>query len=405
MCCIWTVNDVYSHAMAMDLPQNVDDPLGYQAIAEELRRRIREGSSVPGSLFPTERELREEFSVSRSTVRRALRALIDSGWAESSPNRGVIAKLGPTPGRSTNVAYVDHGTSIHRHLFFLVGQLLQRQGYHLVHVDSEILGVEGALEYAAEHNFCAAFVWSKKGYPDADRLRRIQSVIPIIAINHDLPTFPTDVVTEDNFGGARLAACHLATFGRKRIAISGMMDMLDINHQRFSGYLMGLFESGLAPAPRDFLFCFTSGMEEPDLQPLIRRLQDPDRPDALFLLQDMFSAEIAEAIAGAGLRIPEDIAVVAFGTDMPLRIGNVGLSVVAIDLEAIAEALVDRFTLRLENPMQPPVALSLPVKLVVRGSCGAPKELWNGEAHDAAAAVATHAAAHTMGSLSPTPAE
>jgi LacI family transcriptional regulator len=330
-------------------------------------------------LFPTERELREEFSVSRSTIRRALKALIDSGWAESSPNRGVIAKQGPAPGRTTNVAYVDHGQSIHRYLFFLVGQLLQRRGYHLVHVDSEILGVEGALEYAAEQGFCAAFVWSKKGYPDPERLKRVQAEIPIIAVNHGLPTFPTDLVTEDNFGGGRLAAGHLAKYGRKRIAISGMMDMLNINHDRFSGYLMGLFDAGLSPSPRDFLFCFTSGMDVPDMEPLVRRLHDPDRPDAIFVLQDMFAHAVVDAVFSAGLRIPEDVAVIAFGTDTPLRIDDVALSIVAIDMEAIAEACVERFILRMENPLRPPTVLTLPVKLVEHGSCGEPPHEWHTE--------------------------
>jgi DNA-binding LacI/PurR family transcriptional regulator len=362
--------------MATELSTNGEEALGYQAIAEELRRRIRSGSSTPGSLFPTERELCEEFSVSRSTVRRALKALIESGWAESSPNRGVIAKQGPNPGRTTNVAYVDHAQSIHRYLFFLVGRLLQRRGLHLVHVDSEVLGVEGALEYAADQGFCAAFVWSKKGYPDSRRLKRVQEEIPIIAINHELPTLPTDLITEDNFGGARLATTHLAKLGRKRIAISGMMDMLHINHERFSGYLMGQFDSGLSPSPRDFLFCFTSGMKVPDVEPLIRRLRDPDRPDAIFVLQDMFARDIVDAVFQCGLRIPEDVAVVAFGTDISLRIDDLGLSVVATDVEAIAEALVERLALRMETPLGPTVAVSTPVQLVPRGSGGEPPSEW-----------------------------
>lgn len=383
----------------MELSTNGEEALGYQAIAEELRKRIRDGSFAPGSLFPTERELREEFSVSRSTVRRALKALIDSGWAESSPNRGVIARQGPTPGRTTNVAYVDHGKSIHRYLYFLVGRLLQHQGYHLVHVDSEILGVEGALEYAADQGFSAAFVWSKKGYPDPERLRNVQSQIPIIAINHDLPEFPTDVVTEDNFGGGRIAACHLAKHGRKRIAISGMMDMLDINHERFSGYLMGLFDSGLSPSPRDFLFCFTSGMEVPDMQPLVRRLHDPDRPDAIFVLQDMFAHDVVDAVFQTGLRIPEDVAVIAFGTDTPLHIDDVGLSIVAVDIEAIARALVERFLLRLENPLRPPVAVSLPVRLLMRGSCGEPPRAWHKEVPSEVASDSSFSAVRSRGAV------
>jgi hypothetical protein len=144
-----------------------------------LRKAIRDSRIPIGSLLPTERELQDTYSVSRSTVRRALKALIDSGWAESSPNRGVIARHGPAVGRSTNIGYIDHGLDIQRYLFFKLGLILQSQGYHLVHVDSELMGLEDAAEYAENQGFCGLFVWSKVGYPDGNRLQKVINRIPV----------------------------------------------------------------------------------------------------------------------------------------------------------------------------------------------------------------------------------
>jgi DNA-binding FadR family transcriptional regulator len=52
------------------------------AIATQIRDVILEGKLVPGDRLPTERELTEQFGVSRVTVRDALRALETNGLVE-----------------------------------------------------------------------------------------------------------------------------------------------------------------------------------------------------------------------------------------------------------------------------------------------------------------------------------
>jgi len=349
---------------------------GYQAIASELRKAIRDSRIAIGSLLPTERELQDTYSVSRSTVRRALKALIDSGWAESSPNRGVIAKHGPAVGRSTNIGYIDHGHEIQRYLFFKLGQILQSQGYHLVHLDSELMGLEDAAEYADSQGFCGLFVWSKVGYPDGKRLQKVIGHIPVIAVNHSLNTVQTDIVTSDNFNGGLMATRHLGKHGCRNIAVTGMLDVLGVHHERFSGYLMAQFEFGVTPSPSNFAFCYTSGSQEADMRPLIRRLKDKDRPDGIFLLQDMFAPQVVEAVIQCGLRIPDDIRLIAFGMDNPVYIGDCGLTLVAIDWDSIASTLCERMLARLANPFLPSVQISQPVRLIVRGSCGEPASEW-----------------------------
>jgi len=54
-------------------------PLGYHAIADELRARIEGGQYPPGSRFPAEDALTREFDVSRQTVNKALLQLRAEG--------------------------------------------------------------------------------------------------------------------------------------------------------------------------------------------------------------------------------------------------------------------------------------------------------------------------------------
>lgn len=349
-----------------------DDRLGYQGIAEELREQIRSGRYLPGAFLPTEKDLQTEYRVSRSTVRRALAALAESGWAEIKPKRGVAACVGPEASLSGNVAFIDHADLVNDRVFFGISRALHGTGLQLSHVDSRVYGVEGAVEYAAETGCVAAFIWSKEGFPDVERVEAARQKLPLIALDHRLGSIKTDLLTEDNLNGAATIVCHLARQGRTRIAVSGMMDMLEVNHERFSGYLKGLFDSGLMPHPVDFQFCVTSGGGPEETSALVRRLQDDDRPDAIFVLQDMCVPQVVEAIFEAGLRVPEDVAVAAFGGEALLQIDNVGLTSMMVDWPQFTEACVEVLLGRLKRPNMPYAHVCLQTSLVVRGSCGAP---------------------------------
>jgi len=350
----------------------MEERRGYQAIAEELREQIRAGRYLPGAFLPTEKDLQTTYQVSRSTVRRALATLAESGWAEIKPKRGVAACIGPEQQLSGSVAFVDHADLVNERVFFGISRALHGTGLHLNHIDSRVYGVEGAIEYAAEIGCVAAFVWSKAGFPDVERVEAARQRMPLIALDHRLGSVKTDLITEDNLNGAAAVVRHLAAQGRRRIGVSGMMDMLEVNHERFSGYLKGQFDSDLMPHPVDFLFCVTSGGGPEETSVLVRRLRDPDRPDAIFVLQDMCVPQVVEAIFEAGLRVPEDVAVAAFGGEAPLQIDNVGLTSMMIDWPKFTDECVRVLIERLRRPNQPFAHVCLPTMLVVRGSCGAP---------------------------------
>jgi GntR family transcriptional repressor for pyruvate dehydrogenase complex len=72
----------------------VDRNPAYLQVAEQLRRAIVDGELEPGDELPTERELAADFSVGRTTVREALRALQAQGLVRSggsAPFRSVVS--------------------------------------------------------------------------------------------------------------------------------------------------------------------------------------------------------------------------------------------------------------------------------------------------------------------------
>lgn len=55
----------------------------YGQLAEDLRRRLREGEWLPGAPMPSEADLVYEYDLSRNTVRRVLYRLRDEGFIVS----------------------------------------------------------------------------------------------------------------------------------------------------------------------------------------------------------------------------------------------------------------------------------------------------------------------------------
>jgi len=54
----------------------------YQDVVEQIQEAIMEGTLKPGSMLPAERELKEQFGISRGTLREALRVLEQKGLIE-----------------------------------------------------------------------------------------------------------------------------------------------------------------------------------------------------------------------------------------------------------------------------------------------------------------------------------
>ncbi|MBZ4686439.1 MAG: GntR family transcriptional regulator [Clostridia bacterium] len=72
--------------------QNLDAmPLHYR-IAYELRNKLQKGYWKPGDLFPTDKQLMEQYNVSSTTVRRAIYELVQEGWLERKPGKGTFVR-------------------------------------------------------------------------------------------------------------------------------------------------------------------------------------------------------------------------------------------------------------------------------------------------------------------------
>ena len=62
----------------------------YEQIVQQVEESIRKGALKPGDQLPPERELAQQFGVSRTAVREAVKALREKGFVEAYPGRGTF---------------------------------------------------------------------------------------------------------------------------------------------------------------------------------------------------------------------------------------------------------------------------------------------------------------------------
>ncbi|HWD39530.1 MAG TPA: substrate-binding domain-containing protein, partial [Fimbriimonas sp.] len=263
------------------------------------------------------------------------------------------------------------------------------KGLEMVHVDSQELGTMGALRRAADEGFGGAVVWPKTSSADYGELSELHARIAIVSVDHSIGGEHSDLVMSDHLLGAKQAVSHLVGLGRRRIAISGFFTSLEDAQLRFAGYTAALNEHSVPVEAHNFVF--SSPQPHPYENPrlLSLRLKEEDRPDAVFVLHDMSAPSIVEAILECGLTVPNDVAVVGFGNDLPFNVDGVGLTTVGMNWDRVAEAIVSRLVHRLEHPGSAFRRVVVPTRLIVRGSCGAPQSLWSSEGYEASSATIT----------------
>ena len=366
------VRVLYNRAVGEDTAKSSS----YREIAAELALEIESGAVAAGAFLPTEKDLQTRFGASRTTIRRAFSKLIEDGLAESVPNRGVIARKQGNGQKS--IAFIDGNTIVLRRIYSRLSSLFLKKGYHLVHIDSESVGLENSLHFAMDRGFEGAFVWSFQGFCDLSVVQAVTNKLPLVILDHSIPGLSADLVTLNYLDMSSEITKHLVSAGRKKIAISGMLDMLDSTHDRLSGYLRGLFESGQRPTPRDFVFCHTSALPNSDPLLLERRLRDEDRPDAVFVMQDEFALPVVETISKVGLRIPEDVAIATIGDDVQISVGGIGLTAVHCEWDEFADLAYGAMLERISGSTVPPRRLVASHKVVVRGSCGSAETVSSG---------------------------
>ena len=93
-----------------------------------------------------------------------------------------------------------------------------------------------------------------------------------------------------------------------------------------------------------------------------------ERPDAIFCYSDLLATGAMRAVFDAGLRVPEDVAIIGIDDIEEGRYSRPSLSTVSLDTPFIAHHAVARIAARIAEPESPAVEVVAPHTLIVRES-------------------------------------
>jgi DNA-binding FadR family transcriptional regulator len=129
----------------------VQPPTTFEETVERLGTAIKLGLLAPGSRLPPERELAEELGISRSTLRQALTALVQSGHLMAARGRGggtFVAEappltVGPLPSRDKIRDVLDYRVAIETGAAVLAAERAQREDLERMSEQAKAMRVIG----------------------------------------------------------------------------------------------------------------------------------------------------------------------------------------------------------------------------------------------------------------------
>ncbi|MBC7870243.1 MAG: LacI family DNA-binding transcriptional regulator [Chitinophagaceae bacterium] len=194
----------------------------------------------------------------------------------------------------------------------------------------------------------------------------MQHEMPVVLIGRPATSAAINYVDTDNITGGYLATEHLIKLGHRRIAMIGTNENT-ASDDRLEGYRKALHDYDYVEDPALIAFGDYSMQSGYEAMQLILK----GKPDAIFVASDTMALGALRAIREAGLRVPDDIALVGFDDLDPALQADPPLTTIRHPIEQLGVIAVDTLSRILIGEGKPPSSTILPVSLIIRASCGA----------------------------------
>lgn len=190
---------------------------------------------------------------------------------------------------------------------------------------------------------------------------RIPYIVCLEETVHDLPA-----VRFDRAEAARIAMNHLISLGHERIAFIALDD------QRLIGHKGALLEHNLPYDPQLVNFLESAAAPVQSAYDMVTRLiATKVEFTAVFAATDEAAIGAIAALKDHGLRVPEDIAVASIDNIELASMVRPALTTVDIPKRTLARLAIQSLQSQQEFPDQGQISTLVPIKLIVRESCGA----------------------------------
>lgn len=319
------------------------------------------------SLVTVSKAFNNHSDVSAETKQRVLRRMKELNYQPSLHAQGLAS------GRSYIVGFIVPDLV---HAFFSeiaksLSGVLRAKGYGLVisSSDEDPETERQEIDQMIRRRVDALLLSSCQPNPDS-LLRLVEQKIPHILLDRKFPRHKCSFIGTDDVLVGEMATEHLIQLGRRRIAhIGGQAVSTSID--RLHGYRNALERHKLR-VPSDYVVARARGDESGDItgrQAMEKLLRLDPRPDAVFCYNDPAAIGAMNAIINAGLRVPDDIAIVGAGNIRYAESFRVPLTSVDVSSKTLGERAAE-LALKLMAARKPaaPKSILVEPRLIVRAS-------------------------------------
>lgn len=249
-----------------------------------------------------------ERRISDATCRRVQALAQSLGYRRNEIARSVVA------GRTNIIGFVAPSTASQHCALMLDGVL---RAANRLGVMVKVLSVgdpaemEQAIDRCRGYRLAGLIAYEMSGptcFADMRRRLARHGMPTVIAAGDSRPGGLG--IYGDNLGGGRLAFEHLWSRGHRRSILVANHARNPWSADRTLGFRRAAADAGLAFPARQRLE--TPGIGLPDAGALLRRLR-ATRATAVFCVSDYAALSVVGALQGAGIRVPDDVAVVGYG--------------------------------------------------------------------------------------------
>jgi LacI family transcriptional regulator len=210
-------------------------------------------------------------------------------------------------------------------------------------------------------------------HADAEFLaKNLPRSVPVVLMNSRVTGGGLPSFSVDNYGGALAMMRHLVARGHSRIALIAGPEHNYEAQERMRGYRDAMAQ--LVPAAEELIlqgdFSEKSGWRTGN-----QILALAARPTAVFAANDMMAIGCLFALNEAGVKVPQEIALVGYD-DIPMaRFVSPPLTTVRVRIAELGSMALERLAMGIEHPQRMSASpQTLRCELVVRSSCGRPQE-------------------------------
>lgn len=306
----------------------------YIQIKNLLLERFQSEDFQPGNKLPTEFELMDELSVSRTTIRQAISELENSGIVERRHGsgtyfQGIVPEKKKTSGGLIGLINFYFTDYIYPEIIRGIEDTISEAGFSLAlansreTIEKEISAVERLLEQGVQGLILepSRNLQIRNDHP---LLKLLDSIdIPVVTTHWGISDRKLSTVTIDDVPAGYEATKYLLDRGHTKIAIVYKEDV-QAGYDRFLGYKEAFEEAGVQIVP-EFVCTYDDRDEGIDVRQgylLTQKLlaDAESNPTAVFYFNDNIAIQGYNAIQETGLKIGKDISVIGFdnfrNTDM-----------------------------------------------------------------------------------------